>query len=416
MNMVFGFPFGRRLLDTPTDDDPNTPPLARDGDSDADGDGAADALPFQHPKLPPRTSPHDVMTNDGKLRLPALDIGVCARCSAVCTSLLEQIRHEYTTHRFIDAGLVRRADGSALTCYPCPLCGIGTGVVFPTVHEYCQHIKLHLDTPSTADGVDIITYPMGADLSSKTSTHPAPELDTTLNVSTTTHAILHPSHVANDAMDGVGDMDTEADVEPPRREGDVIGHGVPTTTREETTPTHAESASNSSVQPAPTDTGVSTEADVPAGTTTHDVHNTHDSLPATISPRVQSQPASDTATPLVQHTTTTARLAPNDHDGVIEPDGATTTSETSETRMDTHPPRVSTDALTTHVPTEAVVTTVPTNVLTAAPTELSMQAPTMNTPTGVSMDNALVEASAEMMTQSSTQAPTTDDVSIRGTD
>eukprot|EP00035_Acanthoeca_spectabilis_P008512 m.155089 g.155089 ORF g.155089 m.155089 type:complete len:258 (+) comp14394_c0_seq2:213-986(+) len=76
-------------------------------------------MPFRLPKLLKRGGRQETPSSNGKLLLPRLDYGKCYRCDRDFGSLLEQMRHEYGMHKFIDAGLIRRADGAALTCFPC---------------------------------------------------------------------------------------------------------------------------------------------------------------------------------------------------------------------------------------------------------------------------------------------------------
>eukprot|EP00035_Acanthoeca_spectabilis_P008511 m.155082 g.155082 ORF g.155082 m.155082 type:complete len:609 (+) comp14394_c0_seq1:213-2039(+) len=103
-------------------------------------------MPFRLPKLLKRGGRQETPSSNGKLLLPRLDYGKCYRCDRDFGSLLEQMRHEYGMHKFIDAGLIRRADGAALTCFPCVFCGVESGVVFATMGDYCQHIRGHLDS------------------------------------------------------------------------------------------------------------------------------------------------------------------------------------------------------------------------------------------------------------------------------
>lgn len=76
-------------------------------------------MPFRLPKLLKRGGRQETPSSNGKLLLSRLDYGKCYRCDRDFGSLLEQMRHEYGMHKFIDAGLIRRADGAALTCFPC---------------------------------------------------------------------------------------------------------------------------------------------------------------------------------------------------------------------------------------------------------------------------------------------------------
>ena len=53
---------------------------------------------------------------------------------------LFKIKHDYNSH----GRICFQHEDSKLTIYPCRICGVGSGVVYPSIELFCDHMLLHI--------------------------------------------------------------------------------------------------------------------------------------------------------------------------------------------------------------------------------------------------------------------------------